>query len=381
MERSDRVLRWGRFAVPIVLAIATLAEYSVEHVGASRFSTIPFALAGTLPLLAARRFPFGAPIAVFCVFAAESFVAERAIVHPVTPFLTVIAAFWTVGAYSEQGRAVAGALIGLLTIGIVVANDPAGTFSDFFFVALFGLIGWIAGAAYGLRLRSVKELRERAARLEREQAAEAERAVAQERARIARELHDVVAHSVSVMTVQSAGVRRLLLPGQQREREALETVERTGREALAELRRLLGVLRRDDEPAELAPQPGLGTIDVLLEQVRTAGLPVELEVQGRSVPLPPGIDLAAYRIVQEALTNTLNHAGPAHARVLVRYAPGQLELRVSNDGARNGGGDGGGYGLAGMRERVSLYGGTCEAGPLAGGGFSVSARLPLEVAR
>ncbi len=381
MERSDRLLRWGRYAIPVVLAVAAVTEYSIEQVQATRWVTIPFALAWTLPLLAARRFPFAAPVAVFCVFATESFVEGRAIEHPISPFLTVIFSFWSMGAYNEQARAVAGGIVGLLTIGVIVTNDPGGSFSDFFFVALFSSVGWIAGAAYGTRARNVKELRERAARLERERAGEAERAVAEERARIARELHDVIAHSVSVMVVQTAGVRRLLLSDQERERQALETVEQTGRQALAEMRRLLGVLRRDGDRPALAPQPGLGTIEQLLEQVRGAGLPVELEVEGEVVQLPPGIDLTAFRIVQEALTNTLRHAGPAHAQVLVRYAFDELELRVSNDGKQDGSAEGAGYGLVGMRERVNLYGGKFEAGPLDGGGFSVSARLPLEVNR
>ncbi len=189
--------------------------------------------------------------------------------------------------------------------------------------------------------------------------------MAEERARIARELHDVVGHSVSVMTVQAAGVRRLLEPEQEREREALEIVEQTGREALAEMRRLVGVLRRPEEAPALAPQPSLEHLDRLVAQAREAGLPVELRVEGDPVQLAAGLDLTAYRFVQEGLTNALKHARASHAEVLVRYDDGHVELTVSDDGSGDGGGESGGHGLVGMRERMSVYGGELEAGPQA----------------
>ena len=205
----------------------------------------------------------------------------------------------------------------------------------------------------------------------------ARRAVEDERNRITRELHDVLAHSVSVMTVQASAVRRLLKPEQEREREALMTVEETGRQALAEMRRLLGIMRTDEEPPALAPQPGIGTLPELVEQVRQSGLPVELTVEGTPVKLPAGVDLSAYRIVQEALTNTLKHAGPAHAWVAVRYAGEDVEIEVANDGNSENPGDGSGHGLVGMRERVALCGGELRSGPRPGGGYKISARLPV----
>jgi signal transduction histidine kinase len=214
---------------------------------------------------------------------------------------------------------------------------------------------------------------ERARRMEEE----ARQAVEEERGRITRELHDVLAHSVSVMTVQASAVRRLLKPEQEREREALMTVEETGRQALAEMRRLLGIMRTESERPALAPQPGLGTLPELVEQVRQSGLPVELTVEGTPVKLPAGVDLSAYRIVQEALTNTLKHAGPAHAWVAVRYEGEDVEIEVANDGANDGVNDGGGHGLVGMRERVALCGGELRSGPRPGGGFKISARLPV----
>jgi signal transduction histidine kinase len=207
--------------------------------------------------------------------------------------------------------------------------------------------------------------------------AAAERAVAEERQRIARELHDVVAHSVSVMTVQAGAVRRLLHPDQERERLALETIEATGREALTEMRRLVGLLRDQSATPDFAPQPSMRSLDVLLGTVRESGLPVDLVVEGTAVELPPGVDLAAYRVVQEALTNALKYAGPARACVTVRWKRGELELEVTNDGSSEPGGDGGGHGLVGLRERVSLVGGSIESGPREDGGFVVKAHLPL----
>jgi signal transduction histidine kinase len=214
-------------------------------------------------------------------------------------------------------------------------------------------------------------------KLEAARTAAAERAVAEERQRIARELHDVVAHSVSVMTVQAGAVRRLLHPDQERERLALETIEATGREALTEMRRLVGLLRDQSATPDFAPQPSMGSLDVLLGTVREAGLPVDLVVEGTPVELPPGVDLAAYRVIQEALTNALKYAGPARACVTVRWKRGELELEVANDGTSEPGGDGGGHGLVGLRERVSLVGGSIESGPREAGGFAVTAHLPL----
>jgi signal transduction histidine kinase len=231
----------------------------------------------------------------------------------------------------------------------------------------------VLSAASVRRGEQVRRAEERARREE-----DTQRAIDEERNRITRELHDVLAHSVSVMTVQASAVRRLLTPEQQREREALMTVEETGRQALSEMRRLLGIMRpEEDELPALAPQPGLGTLPALVEQVRQSGLPVELTVEGQPVKLPAGVDLSAYRIVQEALTNALKHAGPAQAWVAVRYVGADVEIEVANDGRNQGQNDGAGHGLVGMRERVALCGGELHSGPRPGGGFKVSARLPV----
>jgi signal transduction histidine kinase len=180
------------------------------------------------------------------------------------------------------------------------------------------------------------------------------------------------------MTVQAAGVRRLLGDGQEREREALTAIEDTGREALSEMRRLLGILRGANDGADLAPQPGLSRLDALAQQARDAGLPVEVSIEGDPVDVPAGLDLSAYRVVQDALTNALRHAGPATAKVVVRYEPDALALEIENDGSAASNGDAERQGLAGMRERVAFYGGTLDAGPRPGGrGYVVRARIPL----
>jgi len=216
---------------------------------------------------------------------------------------------------------------------------------------------------------------------ERELRLVAEQAAADERARIARELHDVVAHSVSVMVVQASGVRRLLKEEQHRERDALLSVEQIGRQALTEMRRMLGVMRTDgDQVPSLTPQPGLQHLERLIAQVEEAGLPVTLRVEGRRPELPPGIDLSAYRIVQEGLTNALKHSRGGHAEVVVRYVDDSVQLEITDDGV-GANGDGAGHGLVGMRERVALYGGTLTAGPRDGGGFVLRAELPVEARR
>ena len=222
-------------------------------------------------------------------------------------------------------------------------------------------------------------LAQHAALLERERELRAHEAVAEERARIARELHDLVAHNVSVMVVQAGAERHALPEDQASTREALSSIEQSGRQALAEARRLLGMLRPNGVHEELAPQPSIDQIDFLVEQIERAGLPVKLDVEGEPVALPAGVDLCAYRVVQEGLTNALKHAGPAHAEVLLRYTPTQLEVHVRDDGpgAAEPNSDGAGHGLIGMRERVALYGGQIHTGPRDGGGFEISAHIPV----
>ncbi|WP_053656436.1 sensor histidine kinase [Streptomyces sp. MMG1121] len=251
-------------------------------------------------------------------------------------------------------------------------------------------LAWVLGDSMRTRRAYFAQLEERAARLEKEREAQAKVAVAAERARIARELHDVVAHNVSVMVVQADGAAYVLDAAPDQAKKALETISSTGRQALAEMRRLLGVLRTGEhqEGGEYVPQPDVEQIDDLIEQCRTSGLPVDFKVEGTPRPLPSGVELTAYRIVQEALTNTRKHGGPnAGASVRLVYFDDGLGLLVEDDGKgaphelyEEGGADGQGHGLIGMRERVGMVGGTLDAGPRPGGGFRISVLLPLKPA-
>src|SRR2546421_3360449 len=242
-----------------------------------------------------------------------------------------------------------------------------------------GIAMLIARRAVRDRQLQAEALAAHAELLEREQELRAHEAVAEERARMARELHDLVAHNVSVMVVQAGAERHALGDEQASTRDALTSIEQAGRQALAEARRLLGMLRRKSTSEDLEPQPSIDQIDLLVEQVARAGLQVKLEVEGEPGPLPAGVDLCAYRVVQEGLTNALKHAGPAQTEVVLRYAPQSFEVEIRDDGRGSSdlSGEGAGHGLIGMRERVTLYGGELKAGPREGGGFEIHAHLPL----
>ena len=332
------------------------------------------------PLFFRRRFPFGAPIAVGAAVGLTAFVDERLVPKDFIPFLAGCAAVFLVGLLRERRLAIAGIVLAIGVEALVAYRDPLKNLSAFIATCIvFGLI-WTVAFALGRKFEEADEAKKRAAQAEREREERARTAVTEERARIARELHDVVGHSVSVMTVQASAVRRLLRPEQEREREALLIVERTGREALAEMRRMVGVLRRPEEGPALAPQPSLEHVGRLVEQAREAGLSVELRVEGDPQRLPAGVDLTAYRLVQEGLTNALKHARAERAQVVVCYGDRDLEVTVSDDGRGAGSRDGGGHGLVGMRERVAVFGGELEAGPRVEGGYRLRAKLPVTAA-
>jgi len=330
----------------------------------------------TLPLLARRRWPFAAPVFVFVVAVLVGYAEPLLIPWAFVPFLALLGSAFLLAMLEDTARRRAG--IGVIAVAIVLvgSSDPSSGASEYFWISLIFALVWLAGYALKRKLVETESERER---LEREREERAREAVAEERARLARELHDVVGHSVSVMTVQASAVRRLLLPEQEKEREALEVVEQTGRQALAEMRRLVDVLRRPEEAPTLAPQPGLEYLDKLVAHVRDSGLPVDLRVEGDAVKLPAGVDLTAYRLVQEGLTNALKHARADRAEVLVRYGDGELELEVTDNGTGGGDGSGGGHGLVGMRERIAVYGGELDAAPRPEGGFRLRAKLPVEV--
>jgi len=330
-----------------------------------------------VPLFFRRRFPFGAPVCSGIVFAASSFEDGRFVPHGLITTLVAISAFILLGLVRDRTQAIAGLAFGIGVTAIVAHNDPQGGAGNFVFSTVAFTVAWAIGFALSHKFREADEARERLTRAERERIERARLAVADERTRIARELHDVVGHSVSVMTVQASAARRLLKPHQEKEREALLVVEQTGREALAEMRRMVGVLRRPEEAPALAPQPSLEHLDKLIAHTREAGLPVELRIEGTPEPLSASLDLTAYRLVQEGLTNAIKHARAQHAEVVVRYGDGQVEISVIDDGTGDGDDASGGHGLVGMRERVSVYGGELEAGPLLQGGYRLHARLPV----
>jgi signal transduction histidine kinase len=341
----------------------------------SLWVAIPVVLLMTLPLLARRRWAFAAPAFVCVVAVLTAYFEPLLIPWSFVPFMGILGSFFLFGMLEDRLQLRAGLGIAALTIALVGWSDTSTSLDEYVWVSLIASLVWIAGYALRRKITEVEGVRER---LEREREERAREAVAEERARLARELHDVVGHSVSVMTVQASAVRRLLLPEQEKEREALEVVEQTGRQALAEMRRLVGVLRRPEEGPALAPQPSLEHLDKLVAHVRNSGLPVDLRVEGEPARLSAGVDLTAYRLVQEGLTNALKHASADRAEVLVRYGDGEIELEVADNGTGGGDGTGGGHGLVGMRERVAVYGGELEAAPRPEGGFRLRARLPVE---
>ncbi len=330
------------------------------------------------PIFARRRFPFGGPLAYWVLAPAITFYDGELI-----PFIGSLGVVGLATAFmlgNLRNGLKAGIGLAVVTVGIVtvVYNIPGTTTtSNFVFITLRFVVAWLAGYALRERAEQAEAAEARAIQAERERESAARVAVAEERARIARELHDIVAHAVSVMVLQVGAVRHKLPDSLAEDREALTGVERAGRTALTEMRRLLSAMRHDGEEAELGPQPGLDGLDALLDEVGRAGLPVELHVDGQPFPLPRGVDLSAYRIVQEGLTNALKHARASDADVIVRYRPDELEIEVRDNGQGSATSDGQGHGLVGVRERVKIYGGEMSAGTSDEGGFVLSTRLPV----
>jgi signal transduction histidine kinase len=363
-------------AVAAALEVVLRNDPGNEPTSSSWFAA-PAVAVVVLTLLARRRFPFGAPASFWLLGAGISFVDGRLIAFPVTVYLIGLAAAYLLGSLPDAGRGREGLLIVVGSAAIIVYNLPAHSTGDVILIPAVFALGWLGGFAFRERDVQATEAEERAALAEREREVAARLAVAEERARIARELHDIVAHALSVMVLQVGAVRHKLPDLPDEDKEALGDVERAGRTALTEMRRLLGAMRDRGDEAELEPQPGLENLGALVARVRSAGLPVRLDVEGDPLPLPRALDLSAYRIVQEGLTNVLKHADASHAEVVVRHAPDALRLEVRDDGHGPATGDGLGHGLVGIRERVKLYGGEMTAGPANGGGFVLSASLRL----
>jgi signal transduction histidine kinase len=375
--------RYGFDALVVIATVwaAVAAAFRSDDPDAPRSTawfTVPATALIMLPLLLRRRFPFAAPFAVWIIGPVVGLVDGRLV--PFTPAISAagLAAAFLLGNLRSELEAWVGLGVVVGGAALIVDRDPTHGASELFFVPLFFAIGWLAGYALRERAEQAEAAEVRAALAEREREATARVAVAEERARIARELHDIVAHAVSVMVLQVGAVRHKLGDELAEDGEALKGVERTGRSALAEMRRLLAAMGSDGDRAERAPQPGIDRLEALAEEVGRAGLPVRLHLEGEPVPIPLPIDLSAYRIVQEGLTNALKHARAQHADVTVRYRPDELQLEVRDDGRGAASTDGLGHGLVGVRERVKIYGGEMTAGPATGGGFVLTTRLPLE---
>jgi len=388
IERAQRVWAWGK-ALPlwvldavitgVFLPIAIASVVARPESVAGDYKPINalgilLILGAVLPLLVRRRFPlpvFFVSTAFLVLFAAsEYFIGAVA--------FTTLISLYTVGAFCRP-REIAVAFVTLIgslaALWIIDIPDfsPGDVFSNIALYTVALLFGWTVQSRR-LRLAAAEE---RAEILEREQEEERARAIADERLHIAQELHDVVAHSMSVIAVQAGVGMHVADTDAAEAKRALENISTTSRSTLAELRRLLGVLRDDGTGATYAPAPGLCDLDRLAREVSDAGVPVEVQVEGSISEVPPGVDFTGYRIVQEALTNVLKHAGPSSARVRVAHESGSLRIEVRDDGRGvNGRSTGTGHGLLGMRERVAVYGGRLDAGPAPGGGFKVTAELP-----
>jgi signal transduction histidine kinase len=355
-----------------------LAGWGDDPVTDSRLVNSVLLLGLGLPLAWRRHAPFAAITVIAAAISLQATVTGEAAVGLLLAGPVLIGVY-SVAAYGDRSRALAGLGAAAVAAALHDLNDPAirtaqdvGNTSYWWLVTV---LAWLVGRYVGSR-RSAVAMERRTHKLERE-ALQARAAVQDERLRIARELHDVVAHSVTVVAIQAGAAQSVLDTEPQQARQPLDAIESSARQALTEMRRLLGVLRDEDAGPALVPQPGLADVELLLERVREAGLTVELTVQGQPRPLFPGVDLSAFRIVQEALTNVLKHSGAGHTCVTVRYREDAVELQIVDDGHPHGSPRPDGKGLVGMRERVDLHGGTLTTGEQASGGFAVIAVLPV----
>jgi signal transduction histidine kinase len=361
------------FVIAGVLAVWALLEALLNDGPGPKWLRVIVALLFTVPLVWRRRAPLAVMAVIVGTVIAVSLAADKG--EPGTmPFPALLIATFSVGLHARSlPLAVVGGILPAAAIAAVLSTSyytgEGPDVSEYFILTFFVTGAWTAG-------RVVRHRAELAAHAEATSGERAREAVSAERVRIARELHDVVAHSVSIIAVQAGAAEELVERDPVQAREHMASVRKTAREALVEMRRLLGVLREDE--ATYAPQPGLARVQELLEDARAAGVPVQLRQEGDRPAVSPGIDLAAYRIVQEALTNVRKHAGAVPTTVTVRYGNEGIELEVVNAPGATGNGGGSGHGIVGMRERARVYGGTVEAGPDDSGGFAVRARLPVE---
>jgi signal transduction histidine kinase len=394
VHRLQRLSPWVVDAgLAVALAAIALTEIARDApcpcvTASDAWWSAAFTVAITLPLVLRRRYPFAVVNAVGITAAVYNIIDIPP--DPYTLTFPIVVAVYSVAAYARQPLAVAAAVItaaALVLLNLPVMadeNDYADVVNQF--LLLGG--GWIAGQNTRYRRRQAELLRERAERAEQAQQERERVAILEERGRLAREIHDVIAHSVGVIAVQAGAARAVAEQRPDRARETLATIEEVSKDTLVELRRALGALRAAGQETDLRPSPGLAVLDELVEQVQRAGVRVSVREEGDRRDLPSGIDLSAYRVVQEALTNTVKHSRSPTAQVTIRYGASWLEVLVTDDGEASpgralGGGNGrpqgGGHGLIGMRERVAMLGGEFEAGATRAG-FSVRARFPLAAA-
>jgi len=372
----------GLLALAVAVAAASVASGATSHEPERAF-LVALAVATALTLCLRRLYPV---IVLAITVGTTAFFVW--VYRGYWPFAALIA-FYSLAAHSERRRAIVAGVAGLLVIAVPTAHsihnwEPV-TWGKLTLVAgrLAPLVAaWLLGAYLRTRREYLRAVEDRAMQLERQQQANARRAAAEEQARIAREVHDVIAHNLSVIIVQATAADAVFASNPADARRAVRTIGGTARQALGELRRVLGVIRTGDERSpDFPPQPTLARLETLLEQVRTAGLAVDLQITGEPRELPSALELSAYRIVQEALTNTLRHANATHAIATLRFDSDAVGVEVVDDGTPPAAGDGtGGRGLLGMRERAAAVGGDIEAGPASAGGFRVAARLPLDPA-
>jgi signal transduction histidine kinase len=363
-------LEWGPV---LLLVIGIFLESRTSELGGPTVVVILL----TLPLMWRRRWP----IPVFVLVALSTFITQT----PYTTIAAILVAMYAVGLYSTHDLAALGLLLGLSSLIVIIYSDPAPLLPRKLFPYLVLTVAWLAARAVRQQRVVADAFQSKALHLEAEQEQATRSARAEERRRIAREIHDVIAHSVSVMVVQAGAARSVLRATPDDSVEALLAIEETGRETLGELRRLLDVLSDDNDTIDRAPQPDIGQLDPLIERVRRAGLPVRLQINGTPAPLSSVMSLTAYRIVQEALTNALKYSGQAATDVILTYTGDELKLEILDNGpaallSGTRQADQTGHGLSGMKERTAVFGGLLEAGPRPGGGYAVRAWLPIGAA-
>ena len=368
------------------IPLATFAGGTIELLAGNVGSETPLWLAVlvlgwfALPLGLRYRWPLATVLVAYVGgVVGVTLIDDLALIS--APFVVLLLGAYTSGGVTRLERALAGLMLSWILVALVAVAAKEPVAGDFIFPSVFAFVAWAVGRSVRQRTLLAAELHEQALRADEDREEAAARAVAEERRRIAREMHDVVAHSVSVMVVQAGGARRILEQDPERAVAAAAQIELTGRGALAEMRRLLTAFAPEDAQGAREPQPGLDGLDALVRRAEEAGLDVTLHTEGEPRPLPPGLDLAAFRVVQEGLTNAVKHAGPTRCQVVVHWGDEALELRVADAGPTRGaaasGLGGSGHGIIGMRERVQVFGGDLRAGPRPGGGYELRATLPF----